>query len=242
MRMPQREVSTASKTPSRGGATGKSDQGRTRADLQRERLLRTAAEIFSRRGYRGTSMIDIATLMGLSKPTLYHYYRSKEELLVQLYENVLDESLSSARQIVSDASTPREALHALIANRVAYTCEHRELLTVFFEEEAELPPELAESVLRRRREFEDIVTSVVVQVLKESESGLETPVRVYVNTCLGAANWVYKWYNPKGPLSPQELGRDIATLMIRSLPPVDDRRDGTRRRRSSASKNSTPQA
>ena len=192
--------------------------GPTKADGQRERVLKAATDIFSRRGYRGTSMLDIAKEVGLGKPTLYHYFRSKEEILVRLYEDVLDESLQAARTIVADAATPWEALERLITHRVAYTCQHQELLTVFFEEEAELPPPLAESVLARRREYEGLFVAVVNAHLAGTTFDLGTPVRVYVNTCLGAANWVYKWYRPDGALSPDELGADIAALLMKALP------------------------
>ncbi|HEX4220039.1 MAG TPA: TetR/AcrR family transcriptional regulator [Acidimicrobiales bacterium] len=197
----------------------------SRADEQRQRVLKAAAEIFSRRGYRGTTMTEIADEVGLRKPSLYHYFRNKEELLVHLYEGVIDEGVSAAREIVASAPTPREALRQLVAHRVSYTCQHRDLLTVFFQEEAQLPPALAESLLVRRREFEDIFISVVDAALGSGRASFQIPVRVYVNACLGAANWVYKWYNPDGALSPEELGGQIAGLMLDALPDAPD--DGT---------------
>jgi AcrR family transcriptional regulator len=174
-------------------------------------------------------MADIAHQVGLGKPTLYHYFRSKEEILVRLYEDVLDESLHAARTTIADAASPWEAIRRLIAERVVYTCHHRQLLTVFFEEEAELPPALAESVLARRREYEDLFLAVVNAHLADTGFELHTPVRVYVNACLGAANWVYKWYNPDGALSPEQLGTDIALLMLQALPaPATWRKAATR--------------
>ena len=174
-------------------------------------------------------MLDIAQEVGLGKPTLYHYFHSKEEILVRLYEDVLDESLGAARTIVADATGPWEALQRLLADRVVYTCHHRQLLTVFFEEEAELPAALAESVLVRRREYEDLFVAVVNAHLADTAFELHTPVRVYVNACLGAANWVYKWYNPDGPLSAEQLGADIAALMLKALPAPIRRRRTTHR-------------
>jgi TetR/AcrR family transcriptional regulator len=93
----------------------------SRADTRRLRLLSTAAEIFSKRGFRATSMKEIAAAVGMSKPTIYHYFRSKEELLVRLYSDVLDESLDAARETVAAAPTPLDAIRDLIASRVAYT-------------------------------------------------------------------------------------------------------------------------
>ena len=95
--------------------------GPTKADAQRRRVLAESAAIFSRRGFRATSMNEIAAAVGLSKPTLYHYFRSKEELLVRLYSDVLDESLMLGRETVTLAASPLAAIHDLIASRVAYT-------------------------------------------------------------------------------------------------------------------------
>jgi AcrR family transcriptional regulator len=189
----------------------------SRADEQRRRILAAAVLVFSRQGYRATSMNDVAAGVGLSKPALYHYVRTKQDLLVRIYEEVLDESLRSAREIVAAAPTPREAVRELIVERVAYTCEHQDLLKICFEEESELPPELAEPILERRRAFEDVVLNAVLSHLAATGGTLAMNPKAYVNTCLGAANWVYKWYDPKGKLTPRELGADIAAVLLGAL-------------------------
>ncbi len=191
--------------------------GQSKADAQRQRVLSASAEIFSRRGYRATSMNEIAAEVGLSKPTLYHYFRRKEDILVRLYENVMEHILSSAQAIAAAAPSPIAALRQLITYRVRYTCENQALHKLFFEEEAELPPGMLRTVLQRRREFENILKSAVLQHLAATGITLPTTPTVYVNTCLGAANWVYKWFNPTGSEDPQTLGQHIATLVLQPL-------------------------
>jgi TetR/AcrR family transcriptional regulator, cholesterol catabolism regulator len=186
----------------------------TKADAQRDRILRAATEIFSRRGYRATSMNEVAAEVGLRKPTLYHYFHSKEELLVRLYEDVLAESLTLAREIVATSGTALGALRELLVSRVVYTCEHKDLLKIFFEEEGELPPDLLETLIIRRREFEDLFLDVVRKSLRAPGVRLSGTPRIYVNTCLGAVNWIYKWYDPAGPRSPRELGEEMAALLL----------------------------
>lgn len=186
----------------------------TKADAQRDRILRAATEIFSRRGYRATSMNEVAAEVGLRKPTLYHYFHSKEELLVRLYEDVLAESLALAREIVATSGTPIGALRELLVSRVVYTCEHKDLLKVFFEEEGELPADLLETLIVRRREFEDLFLDVVRKSLRTRSVALPGTPRIYVNTCLGAVNWIYKWYDPAGPRNSRELGEEMAALLL----------------------------
>jgi len=187
------------------------------ATEQRERVLAGAAQIFSRQGYRATSMAEIAAEVGLSKPTLYHYFRNKEELLVRLYEDVMNESLVNARRIENTVSDPLDALREFIVYRVRYTCENQAIHKVFFEEEEELPPGLIDSVLEMRKQFEDVMKRLVGRHLERTGRSLIVSKTVYVNTCLGAANWVYKWYDPAGPLKPEELGRDVARVLLLPL-------------------------
>lgn len=192
----------------------------TRADAQRARVLATSVEIFGTRGYRATSMNEIAAGVGLSKPTLYHYFRNKEELLVRIYSEVLDESLRMARATVAAAPSPLDGLRDLLVSRVVYTCEHRELLKICFEEEDELRPDLVEELLVRRRAFEDVAVDALRSHLDaHPQVHLVMAPKVFVNLCLGAVNWTYKWYRPTGPRTPQELGREMADALLTAVTP-----------------------
>lgn len=198
--------------------TDTADVQTSRADRQRIRVLATAADIFSRRGFRATSMNEIAAAVGLSKPTLYHYFRSKEELLVRLYSDVLDESLRMALEVVDSEPTPLEAVRELISSRVVYTCRRQALLKVCFEEEHELPAELAEQLLRRRRAFEDLFSAALDAHLRAHPSiDLGMPPKVWVNMCLGAANWTYKWFRETGDCTPEQLGDRIAASLTAGI-------------------------
>ena len=70
-----------------------------RQEARRRAVLDAAVAVFSARGYRAASMADIARKLGMGKASLYHYVSSKDEILVELYEDVLRESVISARRI-----------------------------------------------------------------------------------------------------------------------------------------------
>ena len=71
-------------------------------DDQREMILAHAADLFARRGYPATSMNQLAEACGLSKPTLYHYYRDKYALLVQIAEG----HVGRLAELVAETVTP----------------------------------------------------------------------------------------------------------------------------------------
>ena len=191
-----------------------------RADAQRARIVDVAIDMFSRQGFRATSMNEIAAAVGLSKPTLYHYFGSKEKLLVHIYAAVLDESLDGARRVIAAAPDPLSAIRDLIASRVVYTCRNSALLKVCFEEEHELPADLQPALLSRRRMFEDLFTQTVRAHLAEHPDALGgVEPKIWVNAGLGAINWSYKWYRPSGPATPEQLGEQIAASLTAGLKP-----------------------
>lgn len=188
-----------------------------RAAARREHVLAVAAEVFSEKGYRATSMHDLAHAADMRKPTIYHYFASKEELLIRLYETVMDSSVQSAQLISSSDLAPLDILRELVVHRIVYTCEHRDLLRIFFEEEAELPREHAQRLVERRREYEEIFVRVVKDALAAGARPLPTSPKLYVYSLLGASNWVYKWYDQAGPKTPVEIANEMADVLLSPL-------------------------
>ena len=131
----------------------------------------------------------------------------------------VSQSLASARAIVAQGLEPFPTLRALIVDRVVHTCEHQDLLRIFFEEEAELPPDLARTIVALRRQYEDIFIETVEAARAERGATGPFNARLYVYTVLGASNWVYKWYRPSGPQTPAELGADIADVLLATIGP-----------------------
>ena len=165
-------------------------------------------------------MQDLAREAGMGKASLYHYFSSKEELLTELYEEVIRENVLAVLRIAAAQRPAIEALSDVIVDRVVYTCRNRQLLNVFFEEEAELPPRMRGRLVRARREYEDTILAIIDRGGESGELALDTTPRVFVNTILGAANWVYKWYDPRGTMTPEEIGRDMARILLAAAVPV----------------------
>jgi TetR/AcrR family transcriptional regulator len=188
-----------------------------RQEARRREVMAAATAVFSERGYRAASMNDIARKLGMGKASLYHYVSSKEEGLIELYEDVLRESVLSARRIAESPRSAFDALTGVITDRVAYTCRNRDLLQVFFEEEAELPARHQDRLISVRHEYEQTLLDLCARGEAAGEFTLESTPRIFVNTILGAANWVYKWYRPQGSLTPEQLGAEMAGVLLAGL-------------------------
>ena len=193
----------------------------SRADAQRARVLAASVEIFGTRGYRATSMNEIAAGVGLSKPTLYHYFRNKEELLVRIYSDVLDESLRMAQETVAAAATPFDGLHDLLVSRVVLHLREpgaaQDLLRGGGRAAARAlrGSDRAPAPVRGRRPSPRCGATST----QHPEVRPAMAPKVFVNMCLGAVNWTYKWYRPTGPRTPAELGPEMADALLAVLVP-----------------------
>jgi AcrR family transcriptional regulator len=76
----------------------------------RERILEVAAALFAERGYAATSVRDIAAELGIANPSLYHHFKSKSDLLIELLKEPLrrvEIVLAEAEQLTGEARTRR---------------------------------------------------------------------------------------------------------------------------------------
>jgi AcrR family transcriptional regulator len=81
---------------------------RLTADQRRQQLVAVALELFARRGYRATTMDDIADAAGVTKPLLYQHFSSKRALYLELVDSIARELLTAVREAVMEADGPRQ--------------------------------------------------------------------------------------------------------------------------------------
>ena len=77
-------------------------------EQRRSQLLRLATEVFTEKGYQATSMDDIASAAGVTKPVLYQHFRSKESLYVEVLDVIGEGLLAEVRAMASQAGGPAD--------------------------------------------------------------------------------------------------------------------------------------
>jgi len=181
--------------PDRNG--GKPPSAATiRHGLVENEIYEHAIRLFAERGFAGTSLQDIADAMGITRPALYYYVRSKNELLARLAADVAG---GSATQIAELATRPDlDALGKLreIARlSVVRMATQAERFLLLIRSEADLPPELSAAYDASRRAVLKAVTGVIEDGIR---AGQFRPVdaRVAALAVIGMSNWVACWFRP----------------------------------------------
>ncbi|MBI2867203.1 MAG: TetR/AcrR family transcriptional regulator [Chloroflexi bacterium] len=185
-------------------------------DLKREKVLEVAAQLFKEKGYRATSLRDIANALGVTKASLYHYFKSKEQILIELYERIHSRLAEAAQELLRPSGDATAALLEVIKNHIRFVTIHPDLSAIFFQEKAELDSQYRRVVNRRSREYDRPIEELIRQGIEEGRfRSVDVPVTV--NLIMGMCNSVYQWYKPGRRLSADQIGELAAGLIIQGI-------------------------
>jgi TetR/AcrR family fatty acid metabolism transcriptional regulator len=98
---------------------------------KRDALLRAATDVFAERGYFNAQVADVARAAGVAAGTVYLYFRSKDDLLVSIFERTMKEALAEARTAAVRLSDPRERLRVFARMHLSRLGRDRNLAIVF---------------------------------------------------------------------------------------------------------------
>jgi AcrR family transcriptional regulator len=183
-------------------------------DQKRTAILRAAARLFADEGYGRASMAQIASVCGISKANIYHYYPSKEALLFDM----LDTHLRALRDLVANLAypneDPREKLHVLMTEiLLSYQgadAEHDVLLNTT----SALSGEQQAHLRNYQRDILGSVRSLLEKLVPSEVAQDRTKMRVVTNSVVGMLNWHYKWCNDADDATRRSQARTIAQLAI----------------------------
>jgi enoyl-CoA hydratase/carnithine racemase/AcrR family transcriptional regulator len=134
-----------------------------RSRTTREELLDAAAVLFAERGYRTVTLDDIGGAVGVSGPAVYRHFKSKESLLGELLVDVSERLLSSAKDRVKAATSPIEALTALVDFHVDFAVDNPALITVQSRELLSLAPDDQRKVRRLQRSYVEFWADAILR-------------------------------------------------------------------------------
>jgi AcrR family transcriptional regulator len=172
---------------------------------RRTELARQAARLFAEKGFHGTSMEDVATAMGVQKPSLYEYVSSKQDLL---YETMRDGATAfhAALDEIDERLPAIEKLRHALRAHLRVVAEQLDVATVFVREWRYLQGPRGEEFVAERRRYEERIRDLFREGVEQSELRTDLDVATAALLFLSAANWAYTWLQP---------GRDTDALADR---------------------------
>ena len=187
-------------------------------DDQREAILRHAARLFARSGYVGTSMNQVAEAAGLSKASLYHYYRDKYAMLVEIAEGHVRALESLVEEVRAQALPPADAVRRLIERIIGEYAGAQDAHRVLTEDVRFLDADDRERILGvERRVVAGFAQAIGLWQPQQADAGLTKPLTMLL---FGMINWLFTWHRPGGGLSHEQLAPIVADLFFAGVPGV----------------------
>ena len=184
--------------------------------MTRNEILTTAAQIFSQKGYHGTSMQDIALSVNLQKGSLYHHVSSKQEILFELLNRGLDLLTTRVEGAIEGHGPPDERLHKAICAYMSTLTDYQELASVLLFEYRSLEPDYFERHIPRRDRFEGIWRDLIQEGIDEGVFACDHP-SLSARALLGILNWTVTWFRADGLMTADEIAEQLANLFLMGL-------------------------
>jgi AcrR family transcriptional regulator len=189
-------------------------QDLSRYDQKLEFILRTAAHIFAEKSYHSTSMRDISRATGVSLAGLYHYCKSKEELLFLIQDNCFGHVAERLEERLEDVVDPLSKLRIFIENHLSFFVANMAEMKVLSHEAESLEGDLHAQVSTKKDRYTDLARSILSEIAETQHDKAQIDLTVAMYALFGMMNWIYNWYDPRGKLAVTDLVDNVTRLFL----------------------------
>ena len=186
-----------------------------RYNEKRGKILETAARLFANKGYENVTLEEIAAKLKLTRASLYYYVKSKDHIFYEIQMQAIEQGNRAIEEAMATETDPVERLRQAIINHVRLvTRDH--IVGLFRQREVVLPPKLMKEVEAARSRFEGAFQVMI-------REGIEAGVfrirnwKLAVKLILGTIYSIPLWYSPRGELSAEEIGENIADFILKGF-------------------------
>ena len=190
---------------------------------RRAEIIATAARIFREKGFRGTSLADVAESLGTDRASLYYYIGSKEELFHEIVRDAAEANAQQAEAIRDGPGTAVDKLGHLIISLMASYSAHYPYLFVYIQEDLSKVADRRSAWARQmtviNKRYDDAVIGIVESGFKEGSIRQVGSARVIAYAIIGMVNWTHRWYREgaSGMPSAAEIGRSFVEVVLNGL-------------------------
>jgi AcrR family transcriptional regulator len=182
-----------------------------------QEIITVAARLFKEKGYRATTLEDIAAAVGMLKGSLYYYIRSKEELLYLVVRDPIRQAYNKLEEIVTSEAPVKIKIAQAIVNHMTVFHQHYPHIAVYLHDYHHLMQQLEKTTIETPRHYHQLWATLLEQGVATGEVRGDLNVKVTGYAILGMCNWIYRWYNPQGALSAEEIAGIFTTLVLEGL-------------------------
>jgi len=182
---------------------------------KRDAVLRMAAQSFNEKGFHATSLDDVAARLNVTKPTLYYYFKNKEEILFECVRIGLQMIDEAAENVARRGGTGVEQLFAVMR-------KYAEIVTMDFGMclirvgEDPLQPAARRKLRQLKARIDRRFRTLIERGIAEGDLA-PCDAKIAAFTVAGALSWIARWYRADGPLSPNDIAEQCISILVEGL-------------------------
>lgn len=184
-------------------------------EVKRNAVLQTAAQLFNERGFHATSLDDIAERLNVSKPTLYYYVESKDQILLECVRTALDLMHDGIEAVRAAGGSAIEQLKACMRIYTGVVTQDFGMCVIRIGEDP-LPEPLKTELRQLKagidRQFRRLIADGVAE-----GSLVPCDPKMAAFMIAGALSWVGRWYRGDGQLTPEEIADQGIELLLNGV-------------------------
>jgi len=184
---------------------------------RKEQVIRSAAELFREKGYAASSMRDLAQKLGIEAASLYSHIKSKEEILQNLCFDMAAEFRKSLMDVEKKNVSATEKLRLGIISHIQVMAKDLTASAVFMNEHRHLSQPFLREFLLLRINYINRFKTIIEEGTRNGEFKETIDKKLAVMTLFSSLNWMPMWYDPSSKIDPQNLGQQLADMLVNGL-------------------------
>jgi AcrR family transcriptional regulator len=179
------------------------------------KILEAAAELIRERGYVNVTLDQIAERLHISKVSIYHHWTSKKELIFDLHRIAYKFVIESLGKIVGDDDSPESKLRRAIENHVSQAVVAG-IGPMLPQQDWLVISRHKKEIVKLRDMYEDMLCRIINEGIMQGVFK-QIDVKLLVYTVVGAANYTWVWYSPKGTMTPKEIAAHMSDFILSGI-------------------------
>ena len=189
---------------------------------RRREIAKVAAEVFNKRGFRGTSLSAVADALQTNRASLYYYIANKRELYDEVVREVSEHNVATAQAVHRSNATVLDKLRTLVVALMASYATHYPLLYVYIRENLSHVDndrsEWSKHMRNLNRQYEEVFTAIVQEGIDDGSIRPLASARVLAFGIIGMIGWTNRWFVPqKSSDVGEEIGMAFAEMALGGL-------------------------
>jgi AcrR family transcriptional regulator len=207
----------AGKTPAPASPWRASHERQRDRELKRDAVIRAAALEFNLKGYHNTSLNDIAARLEVTKPTVYYYVTSKEQLLFECFVTGVERIRAACREVRRQELPARERLNAVLRQYGEAVASEFGWCMVRAEQD-DLSPAMSRQVKALKSEIDHSIRRLIREGIQDGSIHPCDP-KMTAFALAGALNWIAHWYREDQSMSGAEIAAAFVAIFDAGLRP-----------------------